>query len=38
MGNQFVKGKLVDPYILSVYSMLLKGHLWHNHQVYCSFR
>ena len=31
MGNLFVKEKLVDPYIVSVDSTLLraKGHLWH---------
>ena len=31
IGNTFVKEKLVDPYILSVDSTLLKakGHLWH---------
>ena len=31
MGNQFVKEKLIDPYIVSVDSTLLKakGHLWH---------
>ena len=31
MGNIFVKERLVDPYIISVDSTLLKAkdHLWH---------
>ena len=31
MGNLFVKEKLVDPYIVTIDSTLLraKGHLWH---------
>ena len=32
MGNMFVKEKFVDPYVISVDSILLlkgKGHLWH---------
>jgi hypothetical protein len=35
MGNLFVKEKLVDPYIVSVDSTLLraKGHLWHKSSI-----
>ena len=31
MGNLFVKERLVDPYIVTIDSTLLraKGHLWH---------
>ncbi|MGA9150123.1 MAG: hypothetical protein WBZ36_06075 [Candidatus Nitrosopolaris sp.] len=31
MASLFVKGKLVDPYIIAIDSTLLraKGHLWH---------
>ncbi|MGC2571357.1 MAG: hypothetical protein WA364_07585 [Candidatus Nitrosopolaris sp.] len=36
MTSLFVKGKLVDPYIIAIDSTLLraKGHLWHKYQVY----
>jgi hypothetical protein len=35
MGNLFVKERLVDPYIVTIDSTLIKakGHLWHKSSI-----